>query len=319
MLFRSFDQLNIVPPGTGIVHQVNLEYLSTLVKTSETADGTLLYPDTLVGADSHTTMINGLGVVGWGVGGIEAEACMLSQPLFLNLPKVVGVYLTGALPEMSTATDLALMITHLLRKEGVVDKFVEFFGSGVETLSLPDRATIANMAPEYGATMSYFPVDQESLNYLRQTGRDPDLIEQVEAYYSAQGLLHRPDAQVPKYSHVINLDLGTVYPSLAGPKRPQDLIDLRMMKAQYNSDLIRPIAEGGFALTTEERRKTLTLQLNGESVTLKNGSIVLAAITSCTNTSNPVVMLGAGLLARKAVAHGLQKPEIGRASWRERV
>jgi aconitate hydratase len=311
---HAFAQLRIVPPGTGIVHQVNLEYLATLVQTDETADGTLLYPDTLVGADSHTTMINGLGIVGWGVGGIEAEACMLGQPLYLNLPEVIGVHLSGSLPETSNATDLALVITQLLRREGVVGKIVEFFGPGIENMSLPDRATIANMAPEYGSTMGYFPVDRESLNYLRQTGRDPGLVRRVEAYYAAQNLLYRPDGPQPHYSHEISLDLGSVYPSLAGPKRPQDLIDLRDMKMQYKADLVRPVDEGGFGLTAAETGKTIALQLDSETVTLKNGSVVLAAITSCTNTSNPVVMFGAGLMARKAVARGLRKPCFVKAS-----
>lgn len=304
----AFDQFRVVPPGTGIVHQVNLEYLATLVCEQEIDGAALLYPDSLVGTDSHTTMIDGLGVVGWGVGGIEAEACMLGQPLYLTLPEVVGVRLTGALPAGATATDLALVVTQMLRSEGVVGKFVEFFGPGVETMTLPDRATIANMSPEYGATMGMFPVDQESLDYLRQTGRDEELVNKVEAYYRAQELLVQSGQPEAAYTKTLSLNLAEVGPSLAGPKRPQDRISLANVKSSFADQLRQPISDGGYGLDNSQIGQTIAVELNGEQVALKPGAVVIAAITSCTNTSNPSVMLGAGLIAQKAVARGLSCP-----------
>lgn len=308
---KAFADFRVVPPGTGIVHQVNLEYLATLVRERETADGTLLYPDSLVGTDSHTTMIDGLGVVGWGVGGIEAEACMLGQPLYLNLPEVIGVRVSGTLQTGVTATDLALFVTQMLRREGVVGKFVEFFGPGIAGMSLPDRATIANMSPEYGATMGYFPVDMESLNYLRQTGRDERLVATAEAYYRAQQLLMLPENPEPSYTKVLSLDLDLIQASLAGPKRPQDRINLADVQASFSRDLSRPASDGGFAADPGE---TVQVQLDDETVTLRQGSVVIAAITSCTNTSNPSVMIGAGLIAKKATQLGLKPPAYVKTS-----
>lgn len=301
---QAFDTFKVVPPGIGIVHQVNLEYLAKGVLNADN----VYYPDTLVGTDSHTTMINGLGVVGWGVGGIEAEAGMLGQPVYFLTPDVVGVHLTGSLQEGVTATDLALTVTELLRKAKVVGKFVEFYGPGAQALPLVDRATIANMAPEYGATMGFFPIDGETVNYLRQTGRNDELCATYENYYKAQGMFGIPNKGDIDYSIDIELDLGSVTPSVAGPKRPQDRIVLPQLKNSFQSTFTKSIAEGGFGKAGEElEQKRVAVENNGKgSVELKHGSVLIAAITSCTNTSNPGVMLGAGLLAKKAVEKGLK-------------
>ncbi|WP_166245566.1 aconitate hydratase AcnA [Paenibacillus turpanensis] len=311
----AFDNFRAVPPATGIVHQVNLEYLASVAAT-KTVDGeTVVYPDSLVGTDSHTTMINGLGVVGWGVGGIEAEACMLGQPLYFVMPEVIGFKLTGTLPEGATATDLALTVTQMLRKKGVVGKFVEFYGSGLSNISLADRATVANMAPEYGATIGFFPVDAETLNYLRGTGRSEEQIALVEEYYKAQNMFRTDATPDPVFTDTIELDLGSVVPSLAGPKRPQDRIELTAMKETYNNIVRMPIDKGGYGLSEEKLQEAVDVQHpSGETSKLKNGAVVIAAITSCTNTSNPSVMLGAGLLAKKAVERGLTKPGYVKSS-----
>ena len=302
---QAFDNFSVVPPETGIVHQVNLEYLAKGVQVFEQEGEQVALPDSLVGTDSHTTMINGLGVVGWGVGGIEAEAVMLGQPIYMLLPEVIGFKVTGQLPEGATATDLALTVTEMLRKKGVVGKFVEFYGSGVKHMALSDRATIANMAPEYGATMGFFPVDQETLNYMRATGRDDDTVALVEAYCKAQGLFLDDNSPEAEYTDTLHLDLATVVPSMAGPKRPQDRVNLRDAKASFNKSLTAPIAERGFALNPEKLSNTATVKNNGHSADIGHGAVVIAAITSCTNTSNPSVMIGAGLLAKKAVEKGL--------------
>ena len=308
---QAFDNFGVVPPASGIVHQVNLEYIAKGVQTSEQEGAEVMYPDSLVGTDSHTTMINGLGVVGWGVGGIEAEAVMLGQPIYMLTPEVVGFKVTGKLPEGSTATDLALVVTQMLRQHGVVGKFVEFFGPGLSTMSLPDRATIANMAPEYGATMGFFPVDAETLRYLRQTGRLEDEVEAVEAYSKAQGLFRTDDTPDPEFQDMLSLDLSTVQPSLAGPKRPQDRVLLSDMKREWQEGLQKPVEERGFGLTNEQLEKTGTLNMAGQALQLKHGDVVIAAITSCTNTSNPSVMMAAGLVAKKAVEAGLTvKPYV---------
>ncbi|MFV9511232.1 aconitate hydratase AcnA [Tepidibacillus sp. LV47] len=311
----AFDNFRAVPPGTGIIHQVNLEYLAKVALTKEVDGETEVFPDSLVGTDSHTTMIDGLGVVGWGVGGIEAEAGMLGQPLYFVTPEVIGFKLTGQLSEGATATDLALTVVEMLRKKGVVGKFVEFYGDGLSNISLADRATVANMAPEYGATMGYFPVDQETLNYLRLTGRDEELIQLVEAYYKEQGLFREDGMEPPVFTDTIELDLSTVVPSLAGPKRPQDRILLTEMKKAWNEVIRKPIDKGGLGLSEEEIEKRVEVEHpNGEKTTLGTGSVVIAAITSCTNTSNPSVMLGAGLVAKKAVERGLKKPAYVKSS-----
>lgn len=311
----AFNNFRAVPPATGIVHQVNLEYLASVAMTGEVDGETYVFPDSLVGTDSHTTMINGLGVVGWGVGGIEAEAGMLGQPLYFVTPEVVGFKLTGTLAEGATATDLALTVTNILRKKGVVGKFVEFFGPGVSKMSLADRATVANMAPEYGATMGFFPVDEETLNYLRLTGRSEEQIALVEAYYKAQGMFRTDDTPDPVFSDVVELDLSTVVPSLAGPKRPQDRIELTAMKEGFNQAVRTPIEKGGFGLSEEDLKKEVKVQHpNGETSTLRNGAVVITAITSCTNTSNPSVLIAAGLLAKKAVEKGLKKPAYVKSS-----
>ena len=357
---QAFDTFGVVPPGFGIVHQVNLEYLARGVHKS--ADG-VYYPDTLVGTDSHTTMINGIGVVGWGVGGIEAEAAMLGQPVYMLTPDVVGMELTGKLREGVTATDLVLTVTELLRSHKVVGKFVEFFGEGTRTLALPDRATIGNMSPEYGATMGFFPVDEKTIDYFRGTGRTEEEIEAFEAYFKAQGLFGIPRAGDIDYSQVVTLDLGSVTPSLAGPKRPQDRIELGNVAAQFTSLFSKPNAENGFNQNAERlaRRYALECQVDvaglpavpeeakapqpgvdrnvyemvsnrptlkaakavasktepvcdlpsDGAVSVGHGDVLIAAITSCTNTSNPSVMLAAGLLAKKAVQAGLKvKPHI---------
>ena len=298
---QAFDTFGVVPPGFGIVHQVNLEYLARGVHKVAKQD--IYYPDTLVGTDSHTTMINGIGVVGWGVGGIEAEAGMLGQPVYFLTPDVVGVNLTGKLIEGVTATDLVLTITELLRKEKVVGKFVEFFGSGTETLTLTDRATIANMAPEYGATMGFFPVDDATLDYFKGTGRSKAEIDAFEAYFKAQKLFGVPKKGDIDYTKEVTLDLSTVTPSLAGPKRPQDRIEIGHVKSTFTDLFSKPVSENGFNKKPEDLNAVYE---NADGVKVKNGDILIAAITSCTNTSNPSVLLAAGLLAKKAVEAGLK-------------
>ncbi|MEW6344933.1 MAG: aconitate hydratase AcnA [Pseudomonadota bacterium] len=299
---QAFDTFKVVPPGVGIVHQVNLEYLARGVHKKADGGDTVYYPDTLVGTDSHTTMINGIGVVGWGVGGIEAEAGMLGQPVYFLTPDVVGVELKGKLREGVTATDLVLTVTELLRKEKVVGKFVEFFGEGTKSLSLPDRATIGNMAPEYGATMGFFPVDEKTIDYFKGTGRTEAEISAFENYFKAQNLFGIPKAGDIDYTKVVKLDLGTVAPSLAGPKRPQDRIEIGHVKSTFSDLFSKPVAENGFAKKAADLEAQYTTS-NG--VDVKNGDILIAAITSCTNTSNPSVLLAAGLLAKKAVEAGL--------------
>jgi aconitate hydratase len=299
---QAFDTFKVVPPGVGIVHQVNLEYLARGVHKKADGTDTVYYPDTLVGTDSHTTMINGIGVVGWGVGGIEAEAGMLGQPVYFLTPDVVGVNLKGKLREGVTATDLVLTITELLRKEKVVGKFVEFFGEGTRSLSLPDRATIGNMAPEYGATMGFFPVDEKTIDYFKGTGRTDAEISAFQNYFKAQNLFGVPKEGDIDFTKVVTLDLGTVAPSLAGPKRPQDRIEIGNVKSTFSDLFSKPVAENGFAKKEADLDAQYTTS-NG--VDVKNGDVLIAAITSCTNTSNPSVLLAAGLLAKKAVEAGL--------------
>ncbi|MEZ6133584.1 MAG: aconitate hydratase AcnA [Pirellulaceae bacterium] len=307
---QAFDNFRVVPPNTGIVHQVNLEYLAQGVFVRNDHLGPVALPDTLVGTDSHTTMINGLGVLGWGVGGIEAEAGMLGQPLYMLMPEVVGFEISGELPAGATATDLVLRVTEILRKEGCVGKFVEFFGPGIAKMSLADRATIANMAPEYGATMGFFPVDQETLRYLRRTGRSDAQVGLVEAYCKAQGLFHDENSPQCDYTRVVKLDMSSVVPALAGPKRPQDRVALSDMKQAFQAVLVAPVAERGFGLSAADLTRTATVQ-NGSVSEIGHGSVVIAAITSCTNTSNPSVMVGAGLLAKKAAEKRLKvKPFV---------
>jgi aconitate hydratase len=302
----AFRNFKVVPPGTGICHQVNLEHLGRVAMKSE--DGKTLYPDTLVGTDSHTTMINGLGILGWGVGGIEAEAAMLGQAVSMLIPQVVGVRLTGALPEGSTATDLVLTVTEMLRKKGVVGKFVEYFGDGLPQLTLADRATLANMAPEYGATCGIFPVDAETLRYLRFTGRPENQVKLVEAYFKQQGLFHTPGAPEARYSDVMHLDLASIVPSLAGPTRPQDRVKLTESKASFHTSLAKLLAQSPKPSAADARA---VATLNGKDVVLRHGSVVIAAITSCTNTSNPSVLVAAGLVAKKAAEKGLtRKPWV---------
>jgi aconitate hydratase len=308
---KAFSNFRVVPPMTGIVHQVNLEYLADVVMTRQDGEDTLAFPDTLIGTDSHTTMINGLGVVGWGVGGIEAEAVMLGQPMDMLLPDVIGFKLFGKLNDGVTATDLVLTVTQMLRKKGVVDKFVEFYGEGLATMSLTDRATIGNMAPEYGATMGYFPVDAETLRYMRLTGRSDETIARTEAYMRAQGLFHEPGMPEPEYTDLLELDLTTVVPSLAGPKRPQDRVVLSEMKETFQKALTTPVKDRGYELSGDALTRQATFGTNGGSQVMKHGAVVIAAITSCTNTSNPSVMVAAGLVAKKAVEKGLQvKPYV---------
>ncbi|KIH72027.1 aconitate hydratase AcnA [Salinicoccus roseus] len=311
---KAFDNYKAVPPATGIVHQVNLEYLANVVHVKEDGDELVTFPDTLVGTDSHTTMINGLGVLGWGVGGIEAEAGMLGQPSYFPVPEVVGVRMTNGLPEGATATDLALRVTELLRKHGVVGKFVEFFGQGVTELPLADRATIANMAPEYGATCGFFPVDDETLEYMKLTGRSEEHIDIVKKYLQENDMFFDP-VNEPVYSEVVDLDLSTVEPALAGPKRPQDLIQLSDMKKEYRKSVTAESGNHGHGLDEAEFDKTTTVKFNdGKEVEMKTGDLAIAAITSCTNTSNPYVMLGAGLIAKKAVEKGLEVPAYVKTS-----
>ena len=305
---KAFDNFRVVPPETGIVHQVNLEFLAKVVLEGREGSEVVWLPDTLVGTDSHTTMINGLGVLGWGVGGIEAEAAMLGQPYYFLTPQVVGFKLKGRLREGVTATDLVLTVTQMLRKKGVVDKFVEFYGDGLSEMSLADRATVANMAPEYGATMGFFPVDAETLRYLRQTGRSQEEVQRVERYTKEQGMFHTGESPHPEYSETMELDLAAVEPSLAGPKRPQDRVPLAAMKSAFRLALTAPVKDRGFGLSPQESERSVPVGSNGSVSILKHGSVVIAAITSCTNTSNPSVMLGAGLLAKKAVERGLQVP-----------
>ena len=327
---QAFQNTRVVPPGTGIVHQVNLEYLASVVSTRANGNGTVALPDTLVGTDSHTTMVNGLGVLGWGVGGIEAEAVMVGQPYYMLLPQVVGFKLTGKLQEGTTATDLVLMVTEMLRNRGVVDKFVEFYGTGLSRLPLPDRATISNMCPEYGATAALFPVDQVTLDYMLGTGRDPAMVDMVEQYTRAQGLFHTEASPEPEYSDRLELDMSTVESSLAGPQRPQDRVPLREMKRSFQVALDKvysktgPASANGASLqstqagsaagstaTAVAEPQGVPVDLDGEEVFLDHGAVVIAAITSCTNTSNPSVMVGAGLLARNAVERGLDtKPWV---------
>ena len=309
----AFDNFSVVPPGSGICHQVNLEYIGRGAWSKKESDGmTVWYPDSLVGTDSHTTMINGLGVVGWGVGGIEAEAVMLGQALSLLMPEVVGFELTGSLPAGATATDLVLTVTEALRKEGVVGKFVEFFGAGLSGMTLADRATIANMAPEYGATMGFFPIDQETLNFLRRTGRDSELVDAVESYTKAQGLFRTDDSADPLFKDVLELDLSSIKPALSGPKRPQDRIELPAMQQEFHAALARPAGPQGFGLSEERlARKGTYKDDRGNEMEMEHGDVTIAAITSCTNTSNPTVMIGAGLVAKKAVERGLKvKPFV---------
>jgi aconitate hydratase len=340
---QAFDNFNVVPPATGICHQVNLEYLSKVVFTREIGGETVAMPDTLVGTDSHTTMVNGLGVLGWGVGGIEAEAVLLGQPLGMLTPAVVGVRLVGQLRPGATATDLVLRVTELLRREGVVGKFVEFCGEGLHALSLADRATIANMAPEYGATCGFFPVDEETLRYLRGTGRPDELIALVEAYTKEQGLFHTAESPEPVFSKLLELDLGSIEPSVAGPRRPQDRVPLTNLKQSFwqamkttfgrevqpdsvpGAGYIRWVGESGNPVDEEAvpvpsradlygQAARAEVQVNGKSTTLTHGAAVIAAITSCTNTSNPSVMIGAGILAKKAVERGLNVPAYVKTS-----
>jgi len=344
---QAFDTFKVVPPGIGIVHQVNLEYLAKGVLSSHE----VYYPDTLVGTDSHTTMINGIGIVGWGVGGIEAEAGMLGQPVYFLTPDVVGVHLTGALKEGVTATDLALTVTQMLRKAKVVGKFVEFFGPGAAALPVVDRATIANMAPEYGATMGFFPIDGECVNYLRATGRTEEAVIAYENYYKAQGLWGIPKKGEITYSQELELDLGSIVPSVAGPKRPQDRIELPKLKHEFTTAFAKPVTENGFGMKVEELTRQVHVSAGGEihpgggdqengtfargeremandhptadpvhgqappiKGDVANGSVLIAAITSCTNTSNPSVMLAAGLLAKNAVERGLTVNKLVKSS-----
>ncbi|MFJ6268203.1 aconitate hydratase AcnA [Lysinibacillus xylanilyticus] len=305
----AYNNFRAVPPATGIVHQVNLEYLAPVVHVNETADGTFeTFPDSVVGTDSHTTMINGIGVLGWGVGGIEAEAGMLGQPSYFPIPEVIGVKLVGDLPNGTTATDLALKVTQVLRQRGVVGKFVEFFGPGVTKLPLADRATISNMAPEYGATCGFFAIDEESLNYMRLTGRDEEHIAVVESYLKANHMFFDPTLE-PVYTDVLEVNLAEIEPNLSGPKRPQDLIPLSEMRTRYKEAVVAPQGTQGFGLTEDEFAKTSVAKFAEGDVEIPTGAVAIAAITSCTNTSNPYVLIAAGLVAKKAVEKGLTVPK----------
>ena len=305
---KAFRNFRVVPPSVGIVHQVNLEFLAKCVFLREDAAGPVALPDTLVGTDSHTTMINGLGVLGWGVGGIEAEAVMLGQPLYLLAPEVIGFELTGELPPGTTATDLVLTVTQILRKEGVVNKFVEYFGPAIKTMKVADRALVANMSPEYGATMGFFPIDVQTLAYLRETGRTDAEVALVERYAKEQQLYYveSQPGSAPAYSKLLRLDLGTIEPSMAGPKRPQDRVALRSVKASFEQSLRAPVAQRGFGLAEEDASRTAAVAVPGDGQRIGHGAVVIAAITSCTNTSNPDVMLAAGILAKKATERGLR-------------
>ncbi|WP_339238062.1 aconitate hydratase AcnA [Oceanobacillus sp. FSL W7-1281] len=313
---KAFNNYRAVPPATGIVHQVNLEYLADVVHARENEDGTYeTFPDTLVGTDSHTTMINGLGILGWGVGGIEAEAGMLGQPSYFPAPEVIGVKFTGSFPNGTTATDLALKVTQVLREQSVVGKFVEYFGPGLKDMPLADRATISNMAPEYGATCGFFPVDQETLDYMKLTGRSDELISVVEKYCKENDLWYDADGADPEYTKVIEINLSELEPNLSGPKRPQDLIALSDMKKEFNKAITAKEGNQGFGLDKSEFDKEVEINHpNGKTSVMKTGSLAIAAITSCTNTSNPYVMLGAGLVAKKAVEKGLEVPEYVKTS-----
>jgi len=308
---ETFSNFRVVPPATGIIHQVNLEYLAGVVLTKESDGAAMVFADTLVGTDSHTTMINGLGVLGWGVGGIEAEAAILGQPIVMLIPDVIGFRLHGQLAEGTTATDMVLTITEKLRRAGVVGKFVEFFGSGLSSISLPDRATIANMAPEYGATVGFFPVDDETLSYLRLSGRDPQHVDLVERYTKEQQLFRHGHGSDPDYTQVFDFDLSSVEPCLAGPRRPQDRIPLSKMQSAFRKSLTAPIQAGGFELKRQALGAKAQWKNNGDAHEIRHGAVVLAAITSCTNTSNPMVMMAAGLLAKNALERGLTvKPYV---------
>jgi aconitate hydratase len=296
----AFDNFRLIPPDVGICHQVNLEYLAPVIFRAKKDSAHFAYPDTVVGTDSHTPMINGLGVVGWGVGGIEAEAALLGQPIIMLIPEVIGFKLHGKLPPGATATDLVLTVVQMLRKKGVVEKFVEFYGSGLSSLSLADRATIGNMGPEYGATVGYFPIDDETLRYMNLTGRDPQLIKLVESYAKEQGMFRTDQSPDPLFSDTLELDLATVVPSISGPRRPQDRVPLTESKKAF-ADALPSL------MKTKDPAKKVPVQLNGDRFDLKHGSVVIAAITSCTNTSNPSVLIGAGLLAKKAGEKGLQR------------
>ena len=319
---KAFDNLTVVPPATGICHQVNLEYLAKVVQTSLQDGRTIAFPDSLLGTDSHTTMINGLGVLGWGVGGIEAEAAILGQPLFMPIPEVIGFRFYGRLGEGTTATDLVLRVTEMLRKHGVVGRFIEFIGPGLAGMSLPDRATISNMCPEYGATAALFPVDSVTLEYLRNTGRDPALIDLAERYTKAQGMFRTPDTPEPDYAVVLELDLGSVEPSISGPKRPQDRLKLSQAKGAFRKLMTgvkapQPGTDGPRVKASSAGAQApgqVTISLSGREETLRDGSVVIAAITSCTNTSNPSVMVGAGLLAKNAVELGLRVSALVKTS-----
>ncbi len=311
---NAFHQFRVVPPATGIVHQVNLEYLAPVVTLRPRDGSTVAFPDSLVGTDSHTPMINGLGVVGWGVGGIEAEAAILGQPLYMLTPEVIGFELYGELQEGATATDLVLTVTEMLRRKGVVGKFVEFYGEGLSGMSVPDRATISNMSPEQGATIGYFPIDERTLEYLRLTGRSEEQIELVARYAKAQGLFRTEGMPAPEFTETVHLDLSTVEPSLAGPKRPHDRVSLSDMKSALRRALTAPTTAQGFALGEEELGRVAPVAYDGTRYNLGHGALVIAAITSCTNTSNPSVMLGAGLLAKKAVERGLRVPPYVKTS-----
>lgn len=312
---KAFDNYRVVPPATGIVHQVNLEYLATVVRTQPLDENNaLIYPDTLVGTDSHTTMINALGVLGWGVGGIEAEASMLGEPSYFPIPEVIGVRLINDLANGATGTDLALKVTQLLRKENVVGKFVEFFGKGLKNLSLADRGTVANMAPEYGATCGYFPVDDETIRYLKLTGRTKQQVALVDCYFKENQLYYQENQIEPAYTQVIELDLSLIEANVAGPKRPQDLIPLSHIKESFQKSLRLKEGSQGFGLTEDDLKKNAQITIDGEQVVMKTGSLAIAAITSCTNTSNPFVMLSAGLVAKKAVEAGLQVPKFVKTS-----
>ncbi|MCC6148048.1 MAG: aconitate hydratase AcnA, partial [Anaerolineaceae bacterium] len=311
----AFNNLRVLPPSSGIVHQVNLEYLSRVVLEKEDKEGTLLYPDTVVGTDSHTTMVNGLGVLGWGVGGIEAVGAMLGEPVEFLIPEVVGLRLTGKLPEGATPTDLTLAVTQLLRQNNVVEKFIEVFGPGLSTLDLSDRAMVANMAPEGGATTIYFPVDSRTLDYLMLTRGDRHLANLVEAYYETQGLFWKPNLPEPRYSSILELDMSTIEASLAGPKRPQDRIPLSTVKESFQRTLQAPKNQNGYGLNPSETGKNVEINLSGRTSRLTHGAVVIASITSCTNTSNPYVMVAAGLLAKKAVERGLTVPPYVKTSF----
>ncbi|PEN09504.1 aconitate hydratase AcnA [Longimonas halophila] len=312
---EAFENFSVVPPASGICHQVNLEYVARGVWTRPTNTGIdLAYPDSLVGTDSHTTMINGLGVLGWGVGGIEAEAAMLGQPIYMLMPEVIGVNMTGELAEGATATDLVLTVTEMLRDYGVVGRFVEFFGPGMQTLTVPDRATIANMSPEYGATMGFFPIDNEALNYMRRTNRSEEQVQLVERYCKEQGLFHTPDTPAPECLDVLELDLSSITPSVAGPKRPQDRITVPELPYEFNESLTREAGPVGFGLDEDTLDSTGAYDDGEHQLDLTHGDTVIAAITSCTNTSNPSVMLGAGLIAKKAVEKGLTVPPYVKTS-----